>query len=61
MKVVIALEPGIYVRYPNYVVGDGSSSSSSSSSSSGGFGSIFSNLFKSIGDFFKSLFSIFKF
>jgi len=61
VKVVIALEPGIYVRYPNYVVGDGSSKGGSSSSSSGGFGSIFSNLFKSLGDFFKNLFNIFKF
>ena len=61
VKVVIALEPGIYVRYPNYVVGDGSSKGGSSSSSSGGFGSIFSNLFKSLSDFFKNLFNIFKF
>ena len=62
VKVIIPLEDGMYTVQQDYVVGDGNTGSSSSGgSSSGGFGSIFSNLFKSIGDFFKSLFSIFKF
>jgi len=62
IKVIIPLTDGLFATYPSYTPGSSSSGSSSSGSSSkGGFGSIFSNLFKSLGDFFKNLFSIFKF
>lgn len=61
IKVIVPLTDGLYVQYPNYTVGSGSSSSSSSSSGGFSFGSIFSNLFKSLGDFFSNLFSMFKF
>lgn len=62
IKVVVPLEDGLYCQHPNYVVGSTTSSSGSSGSSGGfSFGSIFSNLFKSLGDFFKNLFAAFKF
>ncbi len=63
IKVIVPLTEGLFATYPNYTVGSGSSSGSGSSggSSKGGIGSIFSNLFKSLGDFFRNLFSIFKF